>query len=528
MGAGDDGVGGGFPVRLRGRPILLLAAALGFCVVAAGTVRGTETALRITDAAVWGLLAITVVALLGLVRAWWRSDREARVRLLWPAFGALLAVVIVAVGFAVAPWAAPWVQSTLEATALAVIPISVGLGILRSGLFDIAAVLNRAIVYAVLTGLVVLVYFAVLAIATGALGPDAGRGASLLASAAIAVFLAPLKNRLQRVVDRALYGDRAEPYRVLAGLAAKLEHTTAVDDLVATVSQTVRSALKVPYVEVVLGDDRPVPAGAEVLPLISHGRSEGALVVGRRAGQQSFAPAEQRLLEVLAGQVAREVRGTRLARDLQESRDEIIRAREAERLRIRRDLHDGVGPTLAAARLQVDALRERWTPTDPKAIALLDKVQAEIAHSVTEIRHVVDGLRPPALDDLGLVGLVGVIREQIGALAATGLTVRFDHPSDLAAGVPAVDVAAYRIVSEALTNVARHADATTCHVALAVQDGSLTVMVGDDGVGVRRPDGVGMASMRERAAELGGTLDVGVSDLGGTLVSATLPMGGVR
>lgn len=535
-----------FPVAVPGRwrRSLLIACVVGYAGMLLGYTLQTEPmdedlaltsplaveALgpwphRVGGVASFGLLGVMAAALVLLVLAWRRSQVAERARLLWLAFGALVALIAVVVSAVLLPWAPDGLRAALESLAVAAVPVATAVGVLRSGLFDITAVLDRAVVYAALTGIVLVTYFGSLALMTGLLGADAGRAASLLASAAVAVFLAPVKGWLHRVVERWLYGDRAQPYRVLADLAARLERTTALDDLIATVTETVRGTLRLPFVDVVLAPSGGAPPpGAVALPLVAHGRHEGSLVVGRRPGQAAFTEAELRLLEDLARQVAREVHVARLASDLQESRERLVRAREDERLRVRRDLHDGIGPTLAAAGLQVDALQERWSSDDPRVADLLAKVRGEIEQSVAGVRDVVDGLRPPALDDLGLAG---VVREHVHALAATGLEVDLRCPPTLEVRSAAVEVAAYRIVTEALTNVVRHSRATRCRVDLQVRGGWLLVEVADDGVGpAAGADGVGTASMRERAAELGGTLEVGPGAAGGTSVSARIPIGG--
>lgn len=239
------------------------------------------------------------------------------------------------------------------------------------------------------------------------------------------------------------------------------------------------------------------------------------MVVGRRSGQGEFTARELQLLEDLARQVAREVRMARLADDLQQSRERLVRAREEERVRVRRDLHDGIGPTLAAATLQVDVLRDRWQDDDPRVGQLLDKVKAGLVSSV-------DDLRPPALDELGLAG---VLREHASSLQDAGLSVVVHTPPTLEVRSAAAEVAAYRIVTESLTNVVRHARATRVEVSLDLSDdgvgpGDATAPGGGRGVGVR--------SMRERASELGGSLTIAADGLDGrgTVVTARLPVGG--
>ncbi len=531
---------GRLPSRRWRWAVYAAAAGLGVLVVAVlvkpGPVESDSTVVnplgvaalgglpeQVAGATVMAMLGVSVAGLTSLVVRWRRGPAEERHRLAWLALAAVVMVVVLMAGFVASPWTPDWVGVIAEAITVAAVPLATGVAVLRSRLFDVEAVLDRALVYVVLTGLVVVTYAATVAVATSWLGSDAGRGASLFAAAVVAVSLSPVKDRLHRGIDRLLYGDRSRPYAVLSGFAAKLERTSGSDDLLTTVTDSIAESLRAPYVRVAVGSGAVIPEDAVVFPLISHGRQEGLLLVGQRSGGRGFAARETKLLGDLARQVAVEARGMRLAADLQESRESIVRAREEERLRVRRDLHDGVGPTLAAASLQVDALRERWQVDDPKIAVLLAQVKSEISQCVLDIRRVVDGLRPPALDDLGLAG---VVREHAASLTAAGLLVEVDCPEDLEVSSAAVEVAAYRIVTEAMTNVVRHADAARCAVSLECAEGSLRVDVSDDGIGLRgsHRDGIGLSSMRERAAELGGAIAVDSPTGGGTRVTATLPV----
>ena len=210
-------------------------------------------------------------------------------------------------------------------------------------------------------------------------------------------------------------------------------------------------------------------------------------------------------------------------RALDASRAGLVTAQEEERRRLRRDLHDGLGPTLAGLTLGLDTARSR-SAGQPELQDLLAKLKAETQRAVTDVRRIVYGLRPPALDEFGLVGS---LREEVGRLQyeAPALAVTLDAPSDGLADLPAaVEVACYRIVTEALTNVTRHAHATRCSVRLQLNHG-LDVDVRDDGVGL--PEGwragVGIASMRERVTELGGELVIQTSLPHGTRINARLP-----
>jgi len=198
--------------------------------------------------------------------------------------------------------------------------------------------------------------------------------------------------------------------------------------------------------------------------------------------------------------------------------------REEERRRLRRDLHDELGPTLASQTFKLDAALD-WLDSDPASVRrLLGEVKAQTQATVADIRRLVYELRPPALDELGLVG---ALRAYVQSLSpANGLQVAVDAPPDWPPLSAAVEVAAYRITLEAITNVVRHAQANTCQVRLSVAQERLHLDIVDDGLGLppERRAGIGLASMRERADELGGTCIIESWTSGGTRVHAELPI----
>jgi signal transduction histidine kinase len=342
-----------------------------------------------------------------------------------------------------------------------------------------------------------------------------------------------------------MYGERDDPYAVLSRLGSRLESTPAHDALMPAVARTVQEALKLPYAEIQLrrygGFETAAAAGnpgenALRLPLVYGGETVGRLVLGPRAGEEGFSAAERRLLEDLAHQIGAAAHGAlmtdealRLSADLQRSRERLVEAREEERRRLRRDLHDGLGPQLSSQALTIDAVRKLMRRDPDAAEELLLDLKADAQAAVTDIRRLVYGLRPPALDDLGLLGALRETAEQYGA---KGLRVSVETPDKLPPLSAAVEVAAYRIAQEALTNVARHAGADACTISLALDEGSvLCLEVRDDGRGTPGPQenssvraGVGLTSMRERATELGGSFAVEPLPEGGTRVRARLPL----
>lgn len=205
------------------------------------------------------------------------------------------------------------------------------------------------------------------------------------------------------------------------------------------------------------------------------------------------------------------------------SRRRIVAAREEERLRLRRDLHDGLGPTLAALGFKVDRARAEAV-SDPAALGpLLDEIRADLRDVLAQIRGLSRELRPPGLDALGLAE---ALRQRLATIAGPDGPIVEVIAADLGALPPAIEVAAYRIVVEAVTNTVRHADARTCRVSLVRDRETLLIQVTDDGRGIGPgPVGVGTRAMYERAAEVGGELLVAAAPDGGTIVSASLPIG---
>ncbi|HEY0733391.1 MAG TPA: sensor histidine kinase, partial [Herpetosiphonaceae bacterium] len=248
----------------------------------------------------------------------------------------------------------------------------------------------------------------------------------------------------------------------------------------------------------------------------------GQLILGPRSPGESWSPNDRRLLLDLARQSGTAVHAMRLTLDLQHARTRLVTAREEERRRLRRDLHDGLGPTLAALALQADTARDLLRSDPDEAEALLDNLTQQSQAAVVDIRRLVYALRPPALDDLGLIV---ALRTFAGTLASGGVAVTIAAPEPFAPLPAAVEVAAYRIIQEALTNVVRHAHARRCTIRLSIAS-RLAIEVADDGRGIA-PDaqaGVGLQSMRERARELGGDCYVERATAGGTIVRGWLPL----
>ncbi|CCG02003.1 sensor histidine kinase [Blastococcus saxobsidens] len=532
----------------RWRPVAVLpgAALATACVLGmlTGTLSGQEVDYRIDnpigvdglaaveELPVFAVLSIVLAAgIIGAVAAvvvrFRRSRGDERLQMTWFVFAVAPAVLAPLDGVL------PLVSDLVFAWLLLALPVSIAVAVLKYRLDGIDVVLNRTLVYGTLTVLVVGGYVLVVGYLGAVLRRDDDLLVSLVATGLVAVLFAPAHDRLQRAVNRLLYGRRAEPYAALSRLGEQLESTLAPDAVLPAIVTTVRESLRLPYAAIVLGDDEPaVESGSPVpdtrsLPLLYRTEQVGELRLGLRPGETAFSSADRRLLSDLARQAGVAVSAVRLTADLQRSRERLVTAREEERRRLRRDLHDGLGAQLAGLTVQTGVLRT-LIPRDPaRAEALAGELRGELRTAIADIRRLVHGLRPPALDELGLIGALQRLTERCSADGG-GLRVTVEVDGELPPLPAAVEVAAYRIVQEALTNVVRHAAARACTLRLAADAAELTVEVVDDGSGLPAElvAGVGLSSMRERAAETGGRCDVLPAPGSGTRVLARLPLTG--
>ena len=413
-------------------------------------------------------------------------------------------------------------------------PLILPVVVLRYGLFDIDIIINRTLVYGLLTTLIVCMYIGVVDVLGAVLHSSSSLVNSLVATGLIAVLFQPLRSRLQRMINRLLYGERDEPYTVLSRLGSRLEATLAPETVLPTIVETVASALKLPYAAITLSQQGSLSAtpaasfglpqdGLLTLPLVYQSETIAELALAQRAPGEAFTAADRRLLQAIAQQAGVAVHAVRLTGDLQRSRERLVTTREEERRRLRRDLHDGLGPVLASLTFKIDAARNLLSLDHDRAAVLLAEVREQTQQAIADIRHLVYGLRPPTLDEFGLLS---ALQEQAAQYQHEGVVVDLDVPKALPALSAAVEVAVYRISQEALVNVARHADAKHCQLRLAIQVDTLCLDISDDGTGIPTSHsvGVGLHAMNERASELGGSCIVSPGVSGGTLIQVRLPL----
>lgn len=456
-----------------------------------------------------------------LAHTWWRieisADRERRA-LVWMS----LALVLSGLVYFFAAFSADNVASSAVPVAatmvFALVAPSMYVGATLPDIVDVRGLVVRLVVHGVALVTVMSVFVLALYLLEALGAPELNTGALALLAALAATAYHPTQVLLAGVVDELLFGARPDPLGAASTVAGRI----GADPVVAL--RAIREALVVPYAALLVDGTPVAVSGTET----THTRTldldgAGELVVGLRPGDLSFSPGDEQVLRLTVPLLAQTLRARALAEQLIESRGATIAAVEEERRRLRRELHDGLGPRLSGVAFTSDAARN-LIRTDPEAAEeMVGQLRADTVTAIEEIRRMVYAMRPPALDELGLVP---ALRQQAAGLRnrdGRRITVQVTAPDELPDLPAAVEVAAYRIVTEALTNVARHSTSASASVRLDPAAEGLRLEVTDLGSSVAWRPGVGLSSMRERAAELGGTLEAGPGPSGGR-VAALLPM----
>lgn len=477
-------------------------------------------------------LAAAAAAVASVVVRWRRAGHVVRQQLKW--FLATVPLVFTSAVIAQFFPDAIMLSMVVAVASSSLMAAGIGLAVLRYRLYGIDVLISRGVVYGLLSAAVAGVYLAVVAAAGGLSGVGRGLSVPVLATVIAAAVLLPVRGRLQRRVDRLFFGDRGAPYAAMARLGRQVEEATTAEPVLSSVVAVVAGSLRLPYaaVELRIGDGwvpgaawGQAPRQVATFPLTFQRETVGRLLAGQRTAGERLSQDDERLLANLARQVAPAAHAVALRQALDASRAALVTAQEEERRRLRRDLHDGLGPTLAGLMLGLETART-MPAGSRRQEELLKTLGTETKGAITDIRRIVYGLRPPALDEFGLAG---ALRAEVARLERqpSGPSIALHVPEGDLDGLPAaVEVATYRIITEAVTNVLRHARAHHCQIR--IQPGQdLRLEVCDDGAGL--PDGwragVGITAMRERAAELGGELTIEPARPRGTRITARLPIG---
>jgi two-component system, NarL family, sensor kinase len=481
----------------------------------------------------YALLASTAVAVAGLVGRWRRATgvRRRRISLLLLAFafGAVQAVVRDSTS-----GLPPVLDHGLEVLAFVLIPLAIAVAVTRDRLYDLDSAVRRAIVGVAVTGTLLGCYLGGYAVLAAVLPASVAPG-SVLAVGLVGAALFPLALLLIRQVRVMVWGRRVDVVELAMGLGNRMRNQLDATEVPAAVCEQIVRSLRLRMARLDLtteagprrlaqvgSTDRSGGAHPSTFELRHRGLAVGQLTVLPPDGHPYLDDTMAQALASLADQVAPVIAALRLDEELLRSREQVVTAREEERSRLSRELHDNVGPTLAGTRLQLETVRDALPP-DFTGVALLDRAVEGLDEALRTLRRVVHGLRPPELDALGLSG---ALKELAVFLSGPSMRVETVLPQELTTLSKRVEVAAYRIVAEALTNVVRHAQATHAEIKVRVDEGCLLVEVSDDGIGVP-PDasknGMGMRFMAQRAREIEGTFSYR-SDTSGTAVQAVLPV----
>jgi len=489
-----------------------------------------QAALDLTLPAVAVTAALALVALAGGRRRAGSVDERVALRLLVSAVLTALVVLLVLDVVPLALRGSPLVAR--EVLLVVLVPVVLACwvaAVVGYRLAELDATLRRSLLQLVLASVVGAVFLA----AANAVNLAAGTSVrSMVTGGVVALALLPAVLLLRRAASRLMYGDRAFPYRVVSELR-HLEPATGAEQLLDQALSTLSRRLNLAYARIESSGGIVVQQGERqgdptTVDLEVGGTRVGRLEMEVASLRAPFGPRDRRLLEDVGTQVGALVQALEAGRELQRSREELVAAREEERRRLRRDLHDGLGPSLATTLMRLEVARDLVDRDPAAARDLVERLVDQTEADIVEVRRLVDGLRPPALDQLGLVSALRQRADQHNHAVALGSGApRWLFVADDVGTLPAaVEVAAYRIVVEAVNNAVRHSGGTEVTVHLRRRPDALELVVRDDGAGLSDVpgSGVGLDSMRDRAQEVGGSCTTSSPASGGMEVVARLPL----
>lgn len=476
-------------------------------------------------------LVLALLTVIGLVLRYRRGDERVKRQVQWLLLAFLVIIIVNSQRYLTGSGA------ILLLLTFALIPVAIGVAVVRHELFDIRFVLSRTLLYTATVATVVAAFAGIVTVLATVVSDRLSPGVPTGAALAVAITFNPLRIRLQRLIDRAFYGSRSDP----AGTARDVGEQLRQADELADVIDRARLALRLPWMVLArlpdgaelarAGDHPPEPAragahppGADAaVPLTYRGEPVGTLRLGLRRGETTLHESDRHTLELICTPLAIALHATALAEQVRQARTATIEAAATERVRLQRELHDGLGPVLTSIAFRADAAANVMRTDLDRADGLIGEVRTDLRAVIGDVRRIVYGLRPLELEDLGLVG---ALRQHIAAIPAQTrrqLRVELAAPDPMPALSPAVELAAYRIAVEGITNALRHSTGLSCRVAVTAGD-DLEVTVTDDGdAPARWRPGVGLRSIDTRAEELGGTAHAAPGD-GGWTVRARLPL----
>jgi signal transduction histidine kinase len=497
---------------------------------------------------------VIVASAVNLVQRFRRSSGIERLQLKWlVAAGAVVASIYLVAMVVSTPY--PWLGTDTPGWVYAIqlaalcsfglIPLALGVAVLRYRLYEIDVVINKALVYGSLAAFITVAYVGIVVGIGHVLGRTRDVALSVVATAVVAVAFAPVKERMQRLANRLVYGRRAAPYDVLAHLSSRITGAFETDDVLPRLARLLVDGTGAAHVEIWLrvgdrirrtsdwphGDggvrelalvrgELPEIAGASYVAAVrDEGELFGAIAVRKTPGDP-VTPPEQALTEDVARQAALLLRNVRLIEELRASRERIVAAQDDERRRLERDIHDGAQQQLVTLSLATRLAQSELGPDAPTALSdLLERAIDESKQALAELRELARGIHPRILTERGLPAAIRSLAER----SPVPVTVDTETEDRLP---EAVEATAYFAVSEALQNVAKYANASAVVVTAERQNGSLVVRVSDDGVGGADPSkGSGLRGLLDRIDAVGGRLEVDSPPGEGTCLTVALPAG---
>jgi signal transduction histidine kinase len=490
------------------------------------------------------LAVLAVLALASLVVRYRRADVELRAQLKW-----LLYAVTLLVGWVVLLTLIPsldeWEWGGLVlAVLLAGIPVSAAIAILRYRLYDVDVVINKTLVYGALALFVTLLYVAVVVGIGTIVGGTGNLVLSIVATAVVAVAFQPMRESVQRLANRIVYGRRATPYEVLSDLSGRMANAQATEELLPRVAGIVAEGIGAARVEVwlrvgsdlvreatwsdppsapleppmVTGDEVSVPGADAAVPVRHQGELLGVISVAKPRGNP-LNITEAKLLEDLASQAGLVLRNVRLVEELRSSRQRLVTAQDEERRRLERNLHDGAQQRLVSIALALRMARSMVDDSENRLGERLDQASEELTLALSELRDLARGIHPAILTERGLIPALASLTDRSVVPATVESTLDRRLPA-------AVEATAYFVVAEGLANAAKYSTATAVRVRVEDDDEWLRVEVSDNGVGGADPGrGSGLRGLSDRVEAVGGTIEVDSPPGEGTTLRCRIPVG---
>ena len=434
------------------------------------------------------------------------------------------------------------VLGSVAACTFVLIPISIGLAIMRYRLYDVDVVIRKTLIFAVLAAFITIVYAILVAgigIFVGSRSEKTGVAVAAMAAAVVALAFQPVSRWARRLADRLVYGERANPYEVLARFGGQLAESYAADDVLVRIARVLAEGIGAERARVWLRVDGTLRAVAmwpsDAVPDADDGFSVEVRHQGEDLGALSVAlpandpldPAKEKLVRDLAAQAGLVLRNVRLTEqlrarlaDLQAAQKRLVAAQDQERRRLERNIHDGAQQQLVALTVQARLVRQLIDRDPAKAAAILAQMEANTQTALEDLRDLARGIYPPLLADKGLVAAL----EAQARRSPVPVTV---SAADLDRFPPEVEAAIYFSSLEALQNVAKYAEATSATIRLAAADGHLRFSVEDDGCGFDPSStgyGTGLQGIADRLGALDGSLTVTSRPGDGTTIVGSLPV----